>query len=132
MKKIICMIMALSLFLLSFYLLCSCSSKDTETTKANTVTVTFDKNDEIIFENGVPVKGVSFSANVNQTKTVNKGSYVSPPANPSTIGLPSPLGTTCIFGGWYKEPSCENAFDFNGETVNTNMTLYAKWIRVKN
>lgn len=32
-----------------------------------------------------------------------------------------------IFSGWYKEASCENAFDFN-EEITQNTTIYAKWV----
>lgn len=32
-----------------------------------------------------------------------------------------------IFGGWYKEAACTNAWDFNSDRVFGDMTLYAKW-----
>ncbi len=32
-----------------------------------------------------------------------------------------------IFGGWYKEAACTNAWDFNSDRVLGDMTLYAKW-----
>ena len=33
-----------------------------------------------------------------------------------------------IFGGWYKEAGCANAWDFDSDVMGTsNMTLYAKW-----
>ncbi|GAB6391825.1 MAG: hypothetical protein MdMp014T_1198 [Treponematales bacterium] len=31
------------------------------------------------------------------------------------------------FGGWYKEPAKTNRWDFGADTVNADMTLYAKW-----
>ena len=31
------------------------------------------------------------------------------------------------FGGWYKESECTNAWDFYGDTVTADVTLYAKW-----
>jgi len=44
---------------------------------------------------------------------------ISAPANPSASGW--------SFGGWYKEPSCTNAWDFANDKVTANTTLYAKW-----
>lgn len=31
------------------------------------------------------------------------------------------------FGGWYKEAECKNAWDFDKDIVDKNVTLYAKW-----
>jgi uncharacterized repeat protein (TIGR02543 family) len=31
------------------------------------------------------------------------------------------------FGGWYKEPDCNNPWDFSGTVVTDNVNLYAKW-----
>nr|MCR5108272.1 InlB B-repeat-containing protein [Lachnospiraceae bacterium] len=31
------------------------------------------------------------------------------------------------FGGWYKESDCTNKWDFDEDTVQGDMTLYAKW-----
>ena len=32
-----------------------------------------------------------------------------------------------ILSGWYKEATCENVWDFETDTVTSNLTLYAKW-----
>jgi len=32
-----------------------------------------------------------------------------------------------IFGGWYQESECINAWDFDKDVVQSNMTLYARW-----
>ncbi|MBR4679647.1 MAG: InlB B-repeat-containing protein [Fibrobacter sp.] len=32
-----------------------------------------------------------------------------------------------VFGGWYKEPSCENTFNFDTTKIEKNWILYAKW-----
>ena len=32
-----------------------------------------------------------------------------------------------IFGGWYKETACTNAWNFSTDVVTANTTLYAKW-----
>ncbi|MCL1930906.1 MAG: InlB B-repeat-containing protein, partial [Treponema sp.] len=36
--------------------------------------------------------------------------------------------TGYTFGGWYKEATCINLWDFDTDTVTGNITLYAKWI----
>lgn len=41
---------------------------------------------------------------------------------------PIKIGYTFI--GWYKEDSCINIWNFISDTVDTNMTLYAKWIKI--
>ncbi|ABZ82764.1 multidomain protein with s-layer homology region, ig motif, i-set domain, pkd domain [Heliomicrobium modesticaldum Ice1] len=47
----------------------------------------------------------------------------------SVITAPSaPTRTGYTFGGWYKEASCVNAWNFSVDTVTANITLYAKWI----
>ncbi|MHB1314959.1 MAG: InlB B-repeat-containing protein [Christensenellales bacterium] len=44
---------------------------------------------------------------------------VSAPEQPARAGY--------IFGGWYREPGCLNAWNFDTDRVTGNMTLYAKW-----
>lgn len=34
-----------------------------------------------------------------------------------------------VFGGWYKEATCENSYDFN-TPVTAAITLYAKWSKI--
>ena len=46
----------------------------------------------------------------------------------STVTEPEvPTRTGYTFGDWYKEAACENAWDFDNDTVTGNITLYAKW-----
>ncbi len=40
-----------------------------------------------------------------------------------------PTATDYVFGGWYKEAKCVNVWDFNKDTVKSNITLYAKWTK---
>ncbi len=52
------------------------------------------------------------------TQIVNAGGTATKPTDPTYSGH--------TFGGWYKESSCTNAYDFS-TAVNANLTLYAKW-----
>lgn len=66
---------------------------------------------------------VTFDANGHGTapaaQTISKGGIVTKPTDPSATGY--------TFGGWYKESSCTNAWNFTTDTVNGATTLYAKW-----
>lgn len=58
------------------------------------------------------------------------GSKVDPvkAAGNSTITEPAaPVREDYIFGGWYKEKECKNAWAFASNVVTEDMTLYAKW-----
>ena len=57
------------------------------------------------------------------SKTVNYGDTVDEPNN-----VPTRDGFT--FGGWYKQPTCADAFVFE-TPVKSNITLYARWDIVK-
>lgn len=65
---------------------------------------------------------VSFHANGHgnapSALTVTEGEKVNKPADPSSSGW--------VFGGWYTEQSCQNAYNFNN-AVTKSFTLYAKW-----
>ncbi|MBD5503301.1 MAG: hypothetical protein HDR09_06015 [Lachnospiraceae bacterium] len=52
---------------------------------------------------------------------IAKGSTIEEPDKPIVKGW--------IFGGWYKEEACVNAWDFVAEVVTGDMTLYAKWTK---
>lgn len=66
---------------------------------------------------------VTFNMNGHGTAidplTVNSGEKVTKPADPIATGY--------TFGGWYKEPACENEWVFDTDTVTAATTLYAKW-----
>jgi len=53
------------------------------------------------------------------SQTVNHGGKATEPTAPTWGGY--------IFGGWYKESECTNNWDFNTDTVTSDVTLYAKW-----
>ena len=54
------------------------------------------------------------------SQNVNYGGLASEPTNPNRTGY--------TFGGWYKEASCNNLWNFTSDTVTANVTIYAKWI----
>jgi uncharacterized repeat protein (TIGR02543 family) len=53
------------------------------------------------------------------SQTVDHGGKVSETTDPTRTGY--------TFGGWYKESGCTNAWDFDSDTVTTNVILFAKW-----
>ncbi|GHT80025.1 hypothetical protein FACS189467_1010 [Bacteroidia bacterium] len=53
------------------------------------------------------------------SQTIAQGEKVNQPANPTKAGY--------TFGGWYKEATCTNAWNFASNVVTANVTLYAKW-----
>lgn len=77
--------------------------------------------DEVISIFGATVK-VTFNSNGHGTspeaQTINKGGTAVQPQAPEATGY--------VFGGWYTEAACTNAFNFS-TPINANITLYAKW-----
>lgn len=70
----------------------------------STYTVTFDKQGH----------GAEVAA-----QTLESGKKATKPADLTEDGW--------IFGGWFKEASCETEWDFASNTVTSNTTLFAKW-----
>ncbi len=67
---------------------------------------------------------VTFDANGHGTapdalNNVIEGGKIAAPAAPTENGY--------TFGGWYKEAECQNAWDFDNDTVTEDTTLFAKW-----
>lgn len=54
------------------------------------------------------------------TQNVTTGSKLKVPIPPVKLGY--------RFDGWYKESSCVNKWDFDSDSVTSDITLYAKWI----
>lgn len=50
---------------------------------------------------------------------VEAGSKITKPADPEELGYD--------FGGWFKEPACVTPWDFDNDTVDKDVTLYADW-----
>lgn len=57
--------------------------------------------------------------NVPDAQIIGCGCYVE---EPDAI-----KDTDYVFIGWYKEAECQNKWNFNTDTVNGDITLYAKW-----
>ncbi len=53
------------------------------------------------------------------SKIVNYNNVITAPSIPTRKGY--------IFGGWYKEAGCINAWDFETDKVTSDTALYAKW-----
>lgn len=66
---------------------------------------------------------VTFNANGHGTapndQEIEDGEKVTEPA--------APAAAEWIFGGWYKESTCTNAWDFATDVVTGTTTLFAKW-----
>ena len=66
---------------------------------------------------------VTFNANGHGTapsaQTVAYGTKATEPTAPTASGY--------TFGGWYKESSCQNRWEFGADNVTGTTTLYAKW-----
>ncbi|WP_180339382.1 InlB B-repeat-containing protein, partial [Peptoniphilus catoniae] len=52
-------------------------------------------------------------------QTITAGGHVTKPTDPTKDGY--------TFAGWYKDAGLTTPFDFVNETINTDITLYAKW-----
>lgn len=52
-------------------------------------------------------------------QTLTEGGKVTRPPDPTDEGY--------LFGGWYRESSATNPWNFETDTVQDSMTLYAKW-----
>jgi len=72
---------------------------------------------------------VSFNLNYSgaaksATQKVIWGKFAVEPKAPARNGY--------TFEGWYKEAANTNKFDFNKETITSDITLYAKWKEIEN
>lgn len=83
-------------------------------------TISIDKKEEpVVNKYTVSFNLMGHGPQIEALKDVDEGSKISKPTDPTADGY--------IFEGWYKESSCKNAWNFNVDTVTTDVTLYAKW-----
>ena len=61
----------------------------------------------------------SLGGSTVSAQQVEEGGLVQEPAAPVKDGN--------VFGGWFKDPACTQAWDFAADTVTEDTTLYAKW-----
>ena len=82
--------------------------------------------DEALEYYELPSYTVTFNKNGHGTapaaQTVKKGYKATEPTAPTAEGY--------TFGGWFKEASATNEWDFDEDTVTADVTLYAKWTEV--
>lgn len=91
---------------------------------ADTGTINEDLAVSAAFEAApVPEYTVMFSPNGHGKAPgpirVKSGETIEEPTAPTAEGY--------TFGGWFKEPSCINKWNFADDTVVQNTVLYAKW-----
>ncbi len=84
---------------------CQATDDVTLTLQARMFTVTFDT------QGGNSIDAIQ----------VQEGEKVGNPVDPVKDG--------CTFDGWYREATCKNAWNFDTDIVNSDITLYAKWER---
>ena len=68
---------------------------------------------------------VTFNSNSGSaaaSQEVAEGDYAAEPEAPTRSGY--------AFGGWYSDSGLSDAWTFGSDTVNSDITLYAKWVRV--
>lgn len=84
-------------------------------------------NHTSIYAGWVEIKWtVSFDTNganeVISDQVAKTGTLINKPADPSKNGF--------IFSGWFSDEALTMPFNFNTDSVNANMMLYAKWVPV--
>ena len=103
--------------------LAACSGDKTTTTGVTTPTTTEAGNNT----STVAKYTVTFNSNGGTTVSpvqIDNGGKVTKPNDPTKAETATAKYT---FGGWYKEATCTNAFNFTSDTITADTTLYAKW-----
>ncbi|NSW89292.1 MAG: InlB B-repeat-containing protein, partial [Firmicutes bacterium] len=92
------------------------TANDGKTDSTVTYTVTLTASAAVTCTVSFDSQGGSSVASITG---VAPGSIITAPSVPTRSGY--------TFGGWYKEASCVNAWNFGTDTVTANITLYARW-----
>ena len=90
-------------------------------TVINSYTILYAKWTEIVTEPEVIEYTITFSGATVASQTIEEGSKVVKPADPTKSGY--------TFAGWYTDSACTIAYDFNSP-VAQSFTLYAKWTEI--
>ena len=77
------------------------------------------KKDDPVISEYIVTFNTQGGSNIDALKVV-EGQKVTKPQDPTKENY--------IFSGWFKEAGCTTAWDFEKETVMSNVTLYAKWV----
>ncbi|WP_459187012.1 InlB B-repeat-containing protein [Parabacteroides sp. APC149_11_2_Y6] len=77
------------------------------------------KKDDLVISEYIVTFNTQGGSNIDALKVV-EGQKVTKPQDPTKENY--------IFSGWYKEAACLTVWDFEKETVMSNVTLYAKWV----
>ena len=77
------------------------------------------KKDDPVISEYIVTFNTQGGSNIDALKVV-EGQKVTKPQDPTKENY--------IFSGWYKEAACTTVWDFEKETVISNVTLYAKWV----
>ena len=117
-NKLLTMLLSVAMLFGATAMLASCgeaaagSSSSSESEVKTTATIKFDVNLEGYETNSVKDKTVSIGKRVPISKAYITGD------NPDNLQL----------YGWYTDEACTQAWDFKEDTVQGDMTLYAKWV----
>ncbi|WP_459189331.1 InlB B-repeat-containing protein [Parabacteroides sp. APC149_11_2_Y6] len=77
------------------------------------------KKDDPVISEYIVTFNTQGGSNIDALKVV-EGQKVTKPQDPTKENY--------IFSGWYKEAACTTVWDFEKETVMSNVTIYAKWV----
>lgn len=94
---------------------------DTDTVTANTIL--YAKWEEITYTVTFDLQ----SKGTNFTKSGLKPGALIPQTEDLTAGYLQTIVSGFLFMGWYKDAACTEAWDFDIDTVQQDITLYAKW-----
>jgi uncharacterized repeat protein (TIGR02543 family) len=94
----------------------------TQAANVKAIAACYTYNDSDFSGVGININTVSFNSNGGSaiaTQSVASGSLIPQPAKPTKSGY--------TFMGWYKDPAYTSIWNFASDTVNGNVTLYARW-----
>lgn len=88
------------------------------------VTYAVLENDNIDSTNAYTITFESLGGSKVENQIVEEGRTIIKPISPTKNG--------CIFNGWYTDENYTDYFDFDERTINTDITLFARWFEYSN